>query len=131
MTEQPDHAAYNATGISETRCPDCGAPPQAWCVDDDGQPRRVPCIGRYLAAVRAIRGDNTEHPDLQGAIRDWQERRALKDIVPRHVPDDLPPIPTGPGLAYTFHEITADGVTRTEGAAYIARPIMPKTEKGQ
>lgn len=131
MTE-PDRDAYAMTGLLDTLCPDCGAAPREWCVDDDGSGvRRIPCVGRYLAAVRAIRGANAEHPDLRGALRDWEEQRPPKDIVPRQVPDDLTPILTGPGLAYTFHEITDDGVTRTEGAAYIARPIMPKTEKGQ
>lgn len=132
MTE-PDRDAYAMTGLLDILCPDCGAAAREWCIDaDTGGVCRVPCMGRYLAAVRALRGANPDHPDLQGALRDWEENRAPKDpLVPRQVPDDLPPIPTGPGLAYTVHEITDHGVTRTEGVACIARPIMPKTEKGQ
>lgn len=128
MTEQqrPDPDAYRTTGVLETRCPDCGAAPQEWCVDDDGRGvRRIPCIGRYLAAVRAIRGGNTDHPNLQAALDDWKEHRAPPDRVEPGPPKPADDVAALAGTAGAVTHLTADGPF-TEHVR-VARAIMPKT----
>lgn len=70
-----------------------------------------------------------DSPDpIAQAFRNYQ--RAPKDTVPRHVPDNLPPITAGPGQ-YSATEITEDGVTHVEAPAWIAKPFMPQNTKEQ
>ncbi|MBZ4622124.1 zinc finger domain-containing protein [Mycobacterium avium] len=146
MTEErPDPGAYATTGLLETRCPNCGAEPGAWCTDDDGRGvRRIPCVDRLAAAVRALRGGGqpdaepptaSEERDLSDGFPAW--RRPPPDVEPKTPPKaDLPPIPTGPG-SYRVDEVTLDrsgnltGGTRTEGPAYISKPIMTKPQEGE
>ncbi|BBY36300.1 hypothetical protein MMAN_04340 [Mycobacterium mantenii] len=143
MTEQPDREAYATTGVLEARCPHCGAAPGAWCRGDDGRGvRRIPCVGRLAAAVRALRGGGTDPNEGDSGERDLRDgypeyRRPPTDVVRKTPPKgDLPPIQAGPGRYVSDEVITAPdgnlaGVTHTEAAAYIARPIMPKTVKGE
>lgn len=143
MTEPPDRDAYNTTGVLEARCPNCGAAPYAWCVDDDGRGiRRIPCVDRLAAAVRALRGGNTDPNEGNSGERNLRDgypeyHRPPPDVVPKTPPKgDLPPIQAGPGR-YRIDEVITDrdgnltGGTRTEAAAYIARPIMPKRQEGE
>ncbi|BBY36324.1 hypothetical protein MMAN_04580 [Mycobacterium mantenii] len=91
MTEQPDCDAYATTGVLETRCPNCGAAPGAWCVDDDGRGvRRIPCVDRLAAAVRVLRGGGTEPNEGDSGERD------LRDGYPR-----IPQAPTRCGAQNT------------------------------
>jgi hypothetical protein len=70
--------------------------------------------------------DPAELPDhdLSQGFPDYTPRP--KDIVARHIPDDAPPIPSGPGQPYSFDELTEDGVTHFEGTTYVAPAIYPK-----
>ncbi|MCV7245881.1 hypothetical protein H7J83_24695 [Mycobacterium mantenii] len=128
MTEQPDRAAYNTTGVLETRCPDCGAAPYAWCVDGCGV-RRIPCVGRLAAAVRALRGGSRDHPDLKSAIDDWRERRARGDVIEPGPPKPAADVAALACTATTVTHLTADGPF-TEHVT-VARAIMPKTQEGE
>ncbi|BCP06111.1 hypothetical protein [Mycobacterium paraintracellulare] len=131
MTEQhPDRDAYATTGVLEARCPECGAAPQEWCVDDGGQPRRIPCVGRLAAAVRALRGGDADPnpPDpVAEAFRNY--RRPPPDRVAPSAPK---PAADVAALAHTptmTTHLTPDGPF-TERVT-VAKPIMPKTDRGE
>ncbi|MDA2949376.1 MAG: hypothetical protein O2892_10085 [Actinomycetota bacterium] len=55
-------------------CPNCGAEPYAWCVQD-GRHRQIPCVARLVK--------NTDDPEWEEVVR----KPDLK-IVPN--PDDQP-----------------------------------------
>lgn len=69
------------------------------------------------------------HPDHDLAEGFPEYRPRPKDVVPRQIPDDLPPIPIGP-QSYTNTEFDDAGVTRTEGNAWIGPAIYPKEHTG-
>lgn len=152
----PIRQAYTDTGALDITCPHCGVQPGQWCITDDGAARRVPCVERAAAGIGTGDGNpygrdfseprhqhtttgaatmaDHERPDsasLPDAVADWKQRRGPKDVVPRHVPDDAPAIPTGPGHC-SYTEVTEDadgrmtGVTHFEEPAFIAELILPK-----
>lgn len=47
--KRPIKQAYVDTGAWDVSCPHCGAKPGQWCLTDDGQSRRVPCVARVFA----------------------------------------------------------------------------------
>lgn len=43
---KPILQAYQSTGALDRQCPTCAAAPGDWCLDGDGDYRRVPCVKR-------------------------------------------------------------------------------------
>lgn len=70
----------------------------------------------------------SEERDLSEGYPEFH--RPPPDTV-RHVPaDDLPPIPVGP-QDYHFVEFDENGVTRTEGTAWVTKTFIPTREKDE
>lgn len=76
--------------------------------------------------------ERPDAPSLPDAVADWKQRRAPKDVVQRHIPNDAPRLPTGPSRV-SHIEVTEDaagrmtGVSHFEGPAFIGKAIMPKS----
>lgn len=68
----------------------------------------------------------SEERDLRDGYPEY--RKPPPDVVRKKPPTHHgPPIIPGPG-SYRHDVISEDGVTREEGAAYIAQPMMPKPQ---
>lgn len=73
MKGRPVRAAYSDTGAWAVSCAHCGAEVGQWCLRDDGQPRRVPCVARVVAGGVISGSDNLAHnfgdPRRESAIQ--------------------------------------------------------------
>jgi len=63
--------------------------------------------------------------NLRELVDAHRESRPPKDVVPKHLPADTPPLPTG-NQQLTVTEFDENGVTTTTTTAYIAPAIYPK-----
>jgi hypothetical protein len=80
------------------------------------------------------------HPDhdanqLAGVVDAYRRRRPPKDIVPRTIPSDAPPIPTGPAEVVHTEVLTDQhtgcpvAVDQFTTRAWIAKPITKEDIK--